>query len=210
MPRCQVAEALEAAVGHGRQQPDLIEPERLGINLAEDVPQDGLKGRDRLAFDRHHPNLHQPLARGLPIPEGLEQPAVEPGQEEPEQHAQSEPHSPHPGGTEGEERREHSYSGNPNADRQVDQEGRQAAKRSGHAVVEGNVLWGDDFNVRIKLPRRVGHRAHYSSPRGGPQAALASGPGDKLFLRLPFLFVSSLRVPSPLWCYTDMQNRGFI
>ena len=47
---------------------------------------------------------------------------------------------------------DHSRHGHADADRQVDQEGRQPAKRPGHAILEGDVLGRDDFDVRVELP----------------------------------------------------------
>ena len=145
------------------------------IDVAEYVPQDGLKRRDRLPLDRDHADAHDPFARCLAVPKRLEQPAVKPGQHEPEQESSTIAKALDSGRAKSHHGRDHSENGHDAANRHIDQERRQTAKRSGDTVQESDVLGRDNLDAGVDLPVCISHIPHYLPQQCNPQEARRIG-----------------------------------
>ncbi len=89
--RGEIAEPLEPVVRGGRVEPHLVEQEGLCVDRPKEVPQNGLKGPDRLPVDGEDPDPHRPFAGRLSVPIGFEKAPVEPHHCEEETERKTEP-----------------------------------------------------------------------------------------------------------------------
>ena len=163
----QVPQPLKAIVGRHHDQTEHIQRNAKGravtdhghgVGLSQHVAQHGLQGIDRLPVRREHAQTQQPLARRLAIPDRFEQPAVKPGEYEPEhqEHAHSDAAR-----TDGKEHgtRDEGPQQRGGADEQIDKKRRQTPKGAGQHILKGDVLGRDDRDARIELSRRFRHSA---------------------------------------------------
>ena len=119
---------------------------RPGVDVAQHIAQHGLHGIDRPAVERQHAQAQSALAGRLSVPQGLEQPAIKPGQHEPHDQGQRQPQAARADDAR-KNRPEHHADHHRRANQHVDQVGRQPAKRPGQHVVKGDVFRRDDLNA---------------------------------------------------------------
>jgi hypothetical protein len=155
-PTSQVPQPLVATVG-GRSDDshhvgaNQVAEHRLAVNRPQKIAQDRLSGCDRPAVDLQDAQAHGSFAGSLTVPEGLEQPGVEPHENENDERRGGVEHKFIPGDKREQESDQHASCDHQNDDQHVDQIGRDTLERACHPVLELDVLGCHHLDVRVEL-----------------------------------------------------------